>query len=181
MICPILFVSCTREMYVRKIQSYLNTSAISERAKYQSESFHSYFEEKKGGGKDKATALKSFENWDGPMNPDIQIYRYTVKHKTWMIWFNEQNDFTKAIGYPGWKGSMSITFDRKGLLEETIYFPDSTNAPYKPFLLPAIEWLRKNRPEELNEVYRDNKLIQTTASANKWKVLLNTWKQESKK
>ena len=96
-----------------------------------SENYRSFFMKKDGEGKDKKTALKDFTNWDGQLHPDVKILRHTSNDSTWFVHFNEQNDFSKLIGYPGWKGSMSITFDTAGLIRETIYFPDSTNPPYK--------------------------------------------------
>jgi hypothetical protein len=76
---------------------------------------------------------------------------------------------------------MSITLDSQGLIQETIYFPDSTNPPYKRWLQPALDWLGKNKPGELKLVYQDNKLVQNEDAANKWKELLREWRKEKQK
>lgn len=176
----VLLFSCTRKVYLKKIDAYLNASSVEEKSKYMAENFRSYFMERNGDGENKNAALESFQEWDGPLNPDIKILNYTVHDSVWTVTFNEQNDFTKPIGYPGWKGTTTITFNSNGLICETFYVPDSSNLPYKPFLKPAVEWLQKNMHKDLDSVYKNNKLIKTEATANKWKVLLNIWKNESK-
>jgi hypothetical protein len=144
------------------------------------ENYRNFFLEKKGEGKTKSEALSSFMDWDGPMHPDIKITGHSVLGKVWTVKFLEQNDFTKLLGFPGWKGTMTFTFDSKGLIQETFYVPDADNPPYKPYFTPALDWLRKNKPDELNEVYQDNKLIQTEVAANKWRELLKAWRDQTK-
>ncbi len=138
-------------------------------------SYRSFFMEKSGEGDDKTTSLNDFKAWDGQLSPDVTLLDHSSKGNTWLVHFNEQNDFSKLIGYPGWKGSMSLTFDNAGLITETIYFPDSTNPSYKKWLQPALDWLGKNAPGELNEVYQNNRLVKNEAAAIKWKELLTRW------
>ena len=112
------------------------------------------------------------------MHPDIEIINYTTHDNIWTVTFNEQNDFTKPIGFPGWKGTTTFVFNSKGLIEETVYVPDSSNLSYKPFLQPALQWLQKNMPNELNKVYQNGKLIQTELAANEWRTLLQKWQSQ---
>jgi len=174
-----LQLCCNDKSYLKKIDSYLNAATIQGKSQYLAENYHHFFLNKVGEGKNKGEALKSFMQWDGPMHPDIRINSYTVNDSVWTVKFLEQNDFTKLIGFPGWKGTMTFTFDSKGFIAETYYVPDGDNPPYKPYLSPALEWLRKNKPQELNEVYQDNRLIQTEITANKWRELLKQWKNET--
>jgi hypothetical protein len=171
--------SCTRSTYLKKIDYFLNTSAVDAKSKCMAEEYRSFFMEKKGSGKSKSEALKSFQNWNASLHPDVKILEYTVNDNTWMVRFNEQNDFSKPIGYPGWKGSMMVRFNSKGLIQETIYVPDSANPSYRPWLQPALDWLQKNRPEELNAVYQNNKLVQNEAAAKKWRELLKAWQEQN--
>lgn len=175
-----ILISCSQGTYLGRINSYLNAYSVRSRSKYMAANYRGFFMEKKGGGKDKPTALKSFQNWDGPMHPDVKILCYTVSGHAWIVTFIEQNDFSKLIGYPGWKGTTAFTFNSRRLIEETVYVPDSSNLPYGSFLRPALDWLQKNRPTELYEVFQDNKLIQTEESANKWKMLLRAYKAAMK-
>jgi pimeloyl-ACP methyl ester carboxylesterase len=168
------------KVYMHVINSFLNASTVQSRSKYMSEGFRSFFADKKGAGKDKATALRSFMDWDGPLHPDIKITNYRIDGNDCMVFFNEKNDFTKHIGYPGWKGSAEFIMDDQMKIKEYTYFPDGSNPPYKPYLQPALEWLKINKPEELNEVYQNEKLIQTNRSAHQWITLLSIWKKQYK-
>lgn len=142
------------------------------------EEYRSFFMEKKGEGENKNAALKSFLEWDAPLYPDVRILNYTTKGNTWKVAFNEQNDFSKLIGFPGWKGTEIIRFDRKKMIDEMIYIPDDTNPNYKIWLQPAVDWLQKHKLNELNEVYKDGKLIRTSETAKKWLSLLQLWRKE---
>jgi len=177
--CFAVLTACTKSVYLKKINGFLNAHSAEAKSRYMAEDYHGFFAERKGGGKDKATALRSFMNWDGPLEPDIKILSYTKRDSVWTVVFNEQNDFTKPIGFPGWKGATIVTFDKRGLIKETLYLPDDSNPPYRPYLQPALDWLTKNKPAELTEVFKDNKLVQTEATANKWKALLQIWKMQT--
>jgi hypothetical protein len=83
------------------------------------------------------------------------------------------------IGFPGWKGTEVIRFNPEKMIDEIIYLPDDTNPNYKKWFQPAVEWLQKNRPNELNEVYKDGKLIQTSETAKTWVILLQLWRKET--
>jgi hypothetical protein len=173
-----ILVACTKNVYLRKINGYLNSSTVTDKEKYMSETYHSYFMIKKGPGEDKKAALESFQNWDGPLHPDIKIINSKGNGLNWMVYFNEKNEFAKLIDFPGWRGSMSFQFNSEGLITETLYVPDSLNPSYKLWLSPALVWLRTNMPEELNTVYKDGKLIQNEQSARKWVQLLKIWKSQ---
>jgi hypothetical protein len=170
--------TCTNNKYLKEINVYLNASTKEEKSKYMAEDFHSHFMTNDGSGKNKSESLTSFQSWDGPLHPDIQIINYSFHDSIWKITFNEQNDFTKPIGFPGWKGATTFTFNSAGLIKETLYVPDSANLSYRPYLKPALDWLQKNMPGELSEVYQNNKLIQTEATAIKWSALLKKWKSQ---
>lgn len=143
------------------------------------EDYRSFFMEKKGEGEDKKQALQSFLNWDAPLHPDVDILNYEMDGDTWKVEFNEQNDFSKLIGFPGWKATESITFNSKNLIEQVVYIPDPTNPSYKKWLLPAVDWLKINMPDSLATVYQNNKLIQNEESAKKWVRLLKQWKENT--
>ena len=172
-------LSCTNKVYLHRIRTYLNAHTIKTKSRYLSEDYHSFFVEKKGEGKDKKAALTSFLNWDAPLHPDLTILNYSVNGDEWRIEFNEQNDFSKLIGFAGWKGTEIIRFDSKKKIRETIYLPNYKNPDYKKWLQPATDWLQKNRPAELDEVYKKEKLVQTPETAKKWIKLLQLWRKET--
>jgi hypothetical protein len=174
-----ILLSCTNRVYRHRIETYLNAHTREGKEEYMSEDYRSYFMEKKGVGKNKEQALQSFSEWDAPLHPDITILNHVGNRNTWKIEFNEQNDFSKLIGFPGWKGTEMIRFNSKKMIDEMIYIPGDTNPDYKKWLQPAVEWLQKNKPDELNEVYKDAKLIQTPETAKKWVSLLQLWRKET--
>ena len=177
----LLLSSCSDSIYLYRIKVYLNASTAKAKTRYLSKDYRSFFEEKKGEGKNKADAIKSFLGWDAPLHPDIQILSYIVTGKEWKVEFIEKNDFTKPIGYPGWKGTEIIRFNSRKKIEEVLYIPNPDNPSYKNWLQPAIDWLQKNRSAELNEIYKNGKLVQTSETAKKWANILKFWKKEVSK
>lgn len=173
-------ISCAKKIYVARIDHFLNATSVETKSKLMAENYRSYFEEKKGEGKNKQDALRSFSNWDAPMHPDVEILKYSANGKRWTVHFNEKNDFAKLIGYPGWKGTAQLTFNSQKLIREFIYIPDSSNLSYAPYLQPALDWLQQNMPDQLQQVYKDKRLIRTEESAKKWIGLLSAWREKTK-
>jgi len=172
-------ISCTNKAYFHRIETYLNTHTLEMKGKYMAEDYHSFFIEKNGAGENKSQALQSFLEWDAPLHPDVHILNYTTSGNTWKVEFNEQNDFSKLINFPGWKGTEMIRFNSEQTIDEMIYIPDDRNPNYKKWLQPAVDWLQKNNPNELDQVYRDGKLIRTAETAKKWVSLLQSWRKET--
>jgi hypothetical protein len=170
------------ETRLANLRAFLNAPSAEARGKLMADDYHFYFNEKKGDGDSKEKSLASYDNWDGPLHPDIKIRDYRVEDDVWNISIIELNDFAKLIGYPGWKATETVTFDDAHLVREVIYVPDEGSPDYKKYLQPAVDWLEANKPAELKKVYDlDNKrLIQTNASAKKWVELLTAWKAATK-
>lgn len=175
-----VFLSCTNKICLHRIKTFLNASTAAARERYLSGDFRSFFLEKKGDGKNKTAALQSFLNWDAPLHPDVKISSHKADGHTWTVEFIEQNDFSKLMGFPGWKGKEVIRFNSKKKIDEMLYVPDESNPNYKNWLQPAVDWLNQNRPNDLAEVYKNEKLVQTPATARKWIELLQAWRQQSR-
>src|ERR1700733_5236849 len=112
--------SCAANAHLQTIKLYLNGSTVEAKSKYMAESYHSYFFEKKGEGENKTEAIRSFLDWNAQLDPDIRLLTYLSKDSIWTVTFNEQNDFSKLIGYPGWKGKMIIAFESKRKIKELV-------------------------------------------------------------
>ena len=173
--------SCTQKIYLKRIETYFNASSAEMKAKYMADDYRSYFAEKKDEGEDKTSSLQSFLKWDAPLHPDVKILHYSVDKNKWTIELNEQNDFTKPIGFPGWNAKEVISLNKKGFIKEAIYIPDPPNPPYKKWLQPAVDWLQKNIPDSLRDVYQNGKLIQTESTAKESVRLLKYWHETSAK
>jgi hypothetical protein len=163
------------------LRAFLNAPSAEARGKLMADDYHFYFSERTGDGGSKEKSLASYDNWDGPLHPDVKIRDYRVEGDVWTISVIELNDFAKLIGYPGWKATETITFDDANLIREVIYVPvESGN--YKSYLAPALDWLEENRPDELKQVYDLDRarLIQSNASATQWVELLTEWREATK-
>jgi len=168
------------EAILKKIKSFLNASRVEEKSKYMSGAYRFYFAKKEGNGEGKDSSLQSLQKWDGPLHPDIKIISYSRSRNTWTLRINERNDFTKLIGFPGWKATEVITFDDSGLISEAMYVPQPNQPNYKDWLKPAVEWLQATAADSLRDVYQNGKLIQTGTTARKWVRLLTRWKHSLK-
>lgn len=96
------------------------------------------FLERKGEGEGKATTLQSFQNWDGPLHPDVKIPEYTLEDRNWLVKFNEQNDFSKLIGFRGWKGFNVNQLQHKRPDHGNYLHSGFNNPSYKSWLQPAL-------------------------------------------
>jgi hypothetical protein len=167
--------------YLEKIKTYLNAATVADKSRYMSGSYRSYFARKEGAGEGRDSALQSFQRWDGPLHPDVKILAVSDTQKTWKLKINERNDFTKLIGFPGWKATEIVTFDDSGLIAEAMYIPEPDQPNYKDWLKPAVGWLQTAAPDSLKEVYENGKLIKTGATARKWVRLLTRWRHSLKR
>lgn len=164
---------------LKKIKIYLNAANVADKSRYLSDSYRSYFEKKEGLGKGKDASLRSFQEWDGPLHPDVEILSFSHNQGTWTLRINESNDFAKLIGFPGWKATEIITFDDSGRIAETTYIPEPNQPNYKDWLQPAVAWLQVNAPDRLREVYQNGKLIRTETTAREWVELLTQWRHNA--
>ncbi|HYF29622.1 MAG TPA: hypothetical protein VD993_00735 [Chitinophagaceae bacterium] len=174
--CILLVISCRYPTYRHKVGQYLNADDSVSKVKYMANNYRSYFKLREGTGKNREESLKGFKNWDGALNPDVKITSFSRVKDTVTVHFVEQNDFSKLIDYPGWRGTEVITFDNSGLITEMIYIPDTTNPPYRSWLAPALDWLQQHEPDSLALVYKDNRLVQTEYTAKLWTRLLKRWR-----
>ena len=167
---------------LNNLTAFLNASSVEARGKLMADDYHFYFNERKGDGGSKEKSLESYDNWDGPLHPDVKILEHKTDGDVWTISIVELNDFAKLIGFPGWKATETITFNDANHIREVIYVPVEGEKDYREYLTPALDWLKANKPGKLKQVYDlDNKrLIQTNASAKRWVELLKAWREETK-
>jgi hypothetical protein len=169
-----------QDNYLKTINATLKCKTIDQLLTFYAEDYRFYFIRKEGEGTSKAKAVKGLE-WDYALHPDLSLLEVVSQDKgEVVVRFHEENDFTKLLGFPGWDANMKYTFDEKGLIREKIYYPNTTAPDYVNYFKPAVEWLKENKPTELNEVYKDKKLIQNAESAKKWVELLKEWRKATK-
>src|SRR5215475_8954324 len=71
---------------------------------------------------------------------------------------------------------ISIRANPMAILDQALSDAASFNAALKP----ALDWARKERPQELSEIYPDGKFIYNTQMAKRWLTLLRDWREAAR-
>ena len=184
--CLLLIVICVigcadRARNKRVTKRLLTNYSEAQLKKYAGESFKAYFASKKSGGQTLDAYIASLNEWDFPLHGRFDILELHAAADSATAIVNEQNDFSKGIGYPGWKATIILHFDDNHRITEQIYFPYADNADYRAWLKPALEWLIINRAETVSQIFNieRSRLIKSPQSAKMWVKLLNEWKSET--
>ncbi len=148
--------------------------------KQLSEDYRLYFRKIEGSGINKEILSKMLD-WDYNLNASKKILDTAYLSKDSIVLLShEENDFSRLIGFPGWKSENTFTItDNK--IDLQLYKPvDEIN--YKPYLEPAIHWLLENDSLGLIKIYNLQKglLIQDSIAAGRWVKLLTKWKMAKK-
>jgi hypothetical protein len=53
----------------------------------------------------------------------------------------------------------------------------SNTATFDEALKSAVDWARKERPQELSEIYPDGRFVYNTQMAKRWLTLLQDWRK----
>jgi hypothetical protein len=161
----------------RAVQQYLAAQTLDEASALLAPDYRIWFGERSGEGKDRAAALEMLR-WDFALNPYRRLDELTVGDDgTVTIRVHEENDLSRLIAYPGWNATSTFTVNAQGLITSQLYVPDPGRPDWHPYLEPALVWLRANRPEALERVYPDGRVIQTGDTARQWVALLKAWRQ----
>jgi hypothetical protein len=176
----ILLTSCSGEQrYIATVRHYLKNYDSISLSENLDPSFKSFFLERNGNGVSKNDYILSLGKWDLPLNPDYEILDIRLKGDTIVTQVIEQNDFSKAINFPGWNATIEVVVSNKGKIIEQLYKLE-TSPDYKIWLAPALNWLRQNRQKDFARVYdMDNKrMIQNKETAQLWVELLSEWRKQ---
>jgi hypothetical protein len=114
--------------------------------------------------------------WDFAVNARTAYGDIQIKGNTISTVLTEQNDFYKAIGIPERKYQFTFVYNDQGLIKEAILEKSLSSAEaFDAALKPALEWARKERPGELDEIYPNNNFVYNTQMAKRWLRLLRDW------
>jgi hypothetical protein len=115
--------------------------------------------------------------WDTLLHPRRTISLMAVNEDAAVVVIHEDNDFSRLIGHPGWDGTVTYTFGAGGGIAASHFTPmPGKNPSWKPYLEPALPWLREHRGAELAAVYPDGHLAQTADAAKTWARILREWR-----
>lgn len=114
--------------------------------------------------------------WDKGVNGRIswkglEVEGYSIKGR-----FTEQNDFFRLIGIDGLQATMVYWFNTPGLIVKQAYTPLSGQPSSREKMQPAVEWAKKNRPEELKAIYPQGQMQYNQEMGERWVALLKEWK-----
>lgn len=134
-----------------------------------------YFGDRSGNGISKED-VALFLTWDHALHPSQTFTELKSFGDTITAIAHEENDFTRLIEFPGWDARVTYVFNDSHLIVEQFRVGIGETRSYKDWLKPALEWLRENRPDELEALYPDESLEHSTESAQKWVKLLTAWR-----
>ncbi len=119
--------------------------------------------------------------WDFATNALSAYSDVEVKGNTISATLTEQNDFYKSIGISERKYRFTYIYGEEGLIKQAILEKAlSDAASFDEALKPALDWARKERPQELSEIYPDGKFIYNTQMAKRWLTLLQDWREAAR-
>lgn len=114
--------------------------------------------------------------WDHAVNGRYYYENLEEKGNTLRCLLRESNDFFQLLGVEELQARMTYRFNDEGLFIEQIYEPVPGQADWMEALKPAVEWARKNRADELKEIYPDDQFVYTAEMAGRWLALLRDWR-----
>ena len=119
--------------------------------------------------------------WDFAMNAQSAYSDVEVKGNTISASLTEQKDFYKSIGISERKYRFTFIYSEAGLIKQAILEKAlSDTASFDEALKPALDWARKERPQELSEIYPDGKFIYNKQMAKRWLTLLRDWREAAR-
>ena len=122
---------------------------------------------------------KDVENilvWDHAVNGRYYYENLEEESNTLRCLLHESNDFFQLLGLEELQAHLTYRFNDEGLLIEQIYEPVPGHSDWMEALKPAVEWARKNRADELKEIYPGDKFVHTAEMAGRWLALLRDWR-----
>lgn len=166
----------------RKFESYvacLNDHEIEKALSFLSDDFHIHFTDydftidKKG--------MINVLGWDKGVNGGVSYKELVVEGDSITGLFTERNDFFELIGIKELMAKITFTFDKSRLIVRQSYTPLPNQSSFQVKMQLAVEWLRENRPGEIDEIYHQNQIQFNRESGERWLALLKEWKKATQK
>jgi len=89
---------------------------------------------------------------------------------------HEENDFSRLIDFPGWDSSSTFLVDEDGQIAWQVYVPEPGQPEWRPYLEPALAWIREHRADALPVIFPDGKLGRSEEAARLWVSVLREWR-----
>lgn len=120
------------------------------------------------------------EQWDAALNRATTIKSLHSRGVTAVAEVHETNDFARLIDHPGWDATMIFKYDdhtHGGLISDVLYLPDPQTPSWRPYLEPALPYLRQNHADKLARFFPNDQIVYTAESARAWKSMLTAWRE----
>ena len=164
------------ERYVAILDSYLSGASPEDALRHCTEDYRLWFYKREGNGVTRDQVARLLE-WDCALNPRHHYRDLSIGGKVLSAAFHEENDFSRLIDYPGWDARVTFWFDDNDLIKEQLYEPDQPELDYHAWLAAALPWLEVHHPDELADIYKDKRLVQSAESAAVWVDILGKWRK----
>lgn len=137
-----------------------------------------WFGEKTGPGRPK-TLTGGWGAWDIEMHAVNTYDDVAITDETIAATFHERNDFSRLIGFPGWRSRSTFWLDEHDRISEQLYEPLPQHPPQSACFDAPLEWARQHRPDVLAEIYPDDQFAPSTETARRWRELLIDWRTDT--
>lgn len=161
------------------VHSYLTAKTREEALKQLAPDFRLWFGKKEGRGLSKQDLAGMLE-WDFALDPRHRIDSSQTDGRDVTAQVHEDNNFSLLLGFPGWDASWTFILKENGLIDGIVYVPKKGQADWKPYLEKALPWLKEHYPEDMTQLYPNNKLKQTSETARRWVDILRAWRIATK-
>ncbi len=136
-----------------------------------------WFERKEGPGIPiKPSGEGVWSQWDRYFNARSEIESQSVDNNAVTVRIIEINDFYRLIERPATPVNVTYFFDSDERISGILVFRAEGERPKDRFD-EFKAWAKKNRPEDLKELMPEGEIVPTLDRAQKWRVILNEWRQ----
>lgn len=124
-------------------------------------------------------ALSKAMGWDAGANGHVEWRQVGSSGSSFSYEGRESNEFLRLLGIPHLKFQTAFSVNSEGLIEAQRYqlLPDQPSS--QEAMKPAVEWARRHRPQELEEIYPGGQMAYSEEMARRWILLLKEWRASS--
>lgn len=134
-----------------------------------------WFDVKTGPGRPKSLT-GGWGAWDIEMNAVNTYDEVVITDDSISATFHERNDFSRLIGFPGWRSRSTFWFDEQGRIVEQLYVPLPQHPPQRVCFEAPLQWARLHRADELEVIYPNDRFEPSAESGRRWRALLIEWR-----
>ncbi len=124
--------------------------------------------------------MRDVLGWDKGVNGKVSYDQLKMEADSITGIFTERNEFFKLLGIDSLRAEVKYRFDNSGLISVQTYRALPDQPSFQNELEPAVEWARKNRPDEIAEIYPQDQINFNEEMGRRWVALLKEWRQATR-